>query len=202
MVGNVVQMIPAGDWCQECQALKEAHGDDFETRYSESKPFAKSVEDSRRVLNGEVLLDPKVPNHVFADAVVGTRMEVPHLAYSETEFLDAFKIPHSDIEGLGLSPVINEDKMEEDVVLLRDKTMPRRYIVYCDASSRLSQTMLKKELWDNHGVDKHKSLVNLDVMTRTLPSHAKTLDEVQTMAAQITADRRAAGNGTTPASEV
>lgn len=193
--------LARGPSCAECKSLQNAFpllGDwaTFVLSYRESPQLRKRVEAARKVLLGKATFKSAIPGQVTSQISVGTRVEVPYLIYSKEEFLKAFSIPPEDIQPpLPTVNILNECNKNEDVILLRDKSTPRRLLWYSDSGNMFGQNMCSNPLRLGEDEDRYKWLVGKDVESRGAAGRTRllTFDEVAAKATEVIKARADAG---------
>lgn len=160
--------MASGPLCVECDQLKQSHPlmtvEDFLLAYRQSPALRKSIEASRIHLQ-EAAPNFKVPSAVSSLCHVGTRVEFAYAIFTADEFLKHFKVSHEDVD-LKTMEVMNEQNQPETVIAVRDNTVPRKLVVYCDLGNTLSQDMMPNEIREGQGCDKHTALCSADISTR------------------------------------
>ncbi|CAK0823789.1 unnamed protein product, partial [Prorocentrum cordatum] len=167
IVEGKLELVAKGPACKECQKLHAAFPlqgatfHNFVQMYKESALLKKRVEKARGVLQKGEDLEVAIPGAVNSSTTSGQTMEAVFLVFSTTEFLRHFQVEAADV-GLKAAPVVNEENEQEDVILLRDDSAPRRLRVFTTTCTKHEQDMLGQVIRKDQDKDVHKWLLALD----------------------------------------
>jgi hypothetical protein len=162
---------PVGGRCWNDFTVRQAFplltDEQYDLACRQSPAFKKSVTSCRDVLDGKREPD-WLTSASQAITDTGMSLKAQYLVFSPAEFLTAFKVPYTDIEGLKLTTITNEEEQVEQVVVMRNPMAPRVLEVTTFVGNRLVQDFIRTELRADQGIDQHKAMVKQDFDMRSV----------------------------------
>jgi hypothetical protein len=175
--------VPEGPGCQKCYIKKDTYPllsfAAWTALYKSNEQVrTESDEALRRHESNDVSDVPQSAALGVSNA--GIRVLAEYLIFSEKEFLEYFKVPY-DKMGCKLEKIWNERDMEEEVVILRDKTKPRRAVVYAEHQNCLQEPLLMRALRQGQSRDawaKGNELMGKSSTAAAMPSGSRRLKKL------------------------
>ncbi|CAK0902165.1 unnamed protein product, partial [Prorocentrum cordatum] len=205
IVRGITVIVPRGPACQGCWVLKCAwpllEWSEWIELKTTTTAMARAVERATEKLQ-VMSLDEFLKSHVQSSERQGTCVKAKYLVYSLDEFLCEFQVPHEDLE-LRPVTVLNELRVPEKVIVIRDDSRPRTLTLYAEQSSVFSEDVLRAHIRKEQPAEAFQKLVDNAskqyVATDKTRMQMTTLSVVQTKSAKIIKDRTVPPGGATDA---
>jgi len=127
----------------------------------------QTVDGIAKAKRSGIKLELARPGKVGGSCKNGTFFFCDYAVYSIKEFLETYKTSH---ESMNVSVITqkNQELNMETLVVVRTPG-PRMLRLFTEESTDFSEDLLPFELREGHARDKHKALIEADVLSRELP---------------------------------
>ena len=182
----------ASDSALACQAITKA--------YKASPDFAATWDGAKQVYT-KTAPPIAMPGAVDLQTQVGLEVQMPVILRTRAEFKRDFKVPPEELDVPVAADVVLEEGKKEDVVIIRDESMPRRGILFSRTFNTLTVPKLKLEdnIAPRQAEDWFQKLVSASVDSRNkylqsanIFSKVPDVEQIQGRASKLQEERRQA----------